>query len=633
MDFETLFLENEENYKVAFTTTEKTKALINKIKNFIYYSDVEIVTKLGNKQLTRAIWLERLLERRITLAKTTFINASAQQYKQTIVTQDLSTIVDHTEEPIELSPHDTNNHNQIATDQSASYQKSRAKKPKLKPITNTLPPDQGKNNIHQPPQITVTPTEEIQTNTSDLMEDIVSIKLAVDNYRAKNEKDNPMDIDLIGLNTPSKLSEDSNKQDYHHKNSYILELKTLSNDTFMDNSPFNEDNDHRGNLLMISDEVTHLFSPLINKDIISHFFTPKHSFLPNTQQVTDETQRNEYESALLPDASTKDFIYAIKTEESPVTYDVYIKLADVEEYFANVNKLAFIKILTRDFCGFLGVEINKDDDSNTCKLIKDIWSISLDNTLYRLAPANYSDTDMINRKKFSGEFVGFNNDILLAAVQDAYVAQNPKHVHFNNYHITGSPCNYEVNWQRRNNKLSKIAPLKVCAKCTLSLTTSLSGKPEPTDKESAVIDQTPSNVAHSNNRMTIANQSLILDNTNHTDISHIKINNNIIVNNIGDKEQIDQSSDSYNEKSHSNELVNQYEKDQLGNQQKVSLADENSLYLDLSIAVHNIRGMGSNATTHKLDDLMTLMQNDDIDIVVVTETNSDRKKSSFLDIT
>ncbi|GBC09272.1 hypothetical protein RclHR1_08730003 [Rhizophagus clarus] len=91
--------------------------------------------------------------------------------------------------------------------------------------------------------------------------------------------------------------------------------------------------------------------------------------------------------------------------------------------------------------------------------------------------------------------------------------------------------------------------------------THMNGIPEPTDKESAVIDQTPSNVAHSNNRMTIANQSLILDNTNHTDISHIKINNNIIVNNIGDKEQIDQSSDSYNEKSHSNELVNQYEKD------------------------------------------------------------------------
>ncbi|GBB90331.1 hypothetical protein RclHR1_17250004 [Rhizophagus clarus] len=43
--------------------------------------------------------------------------------------------------------------------------------------------------------------------------------------------------------------------------------------------------------------------------------------------------------------------------------------------------------------------------------------------------------------------------------------------------------------------------------------------------------------------------------------------------------------------------------------------------------------MGSNNTAHKLDDLMTLMQDDDIDIVVVTKTNSDRKKSSFLDIT
>ncbi|GBB93812.1 hypothetical protein RclHR1_22340003 [Rhizophagus clarus] len=249
--------------------------------------------------------------------------------------------------------------------------------------------------------------EEIQTNTSDPMEDVISIKSAVDNYHAKNEENSPMDIDLIGLNTSSKLSEDSNKQDNHHKNSYILELKTLSNDTFMDNSPFNKDNDYRGNLcksdtctnqpdkgapcinlnrLMISDEVTHLLPLPINKDIISHFFTPKHSFLPNTQQVTDETQKNEYELALLPDglwrmtkkvknpkatlenlknksliASTKDSIHAIKTEESPVTYNAYIKLADVEEYFANDNKLAFIEILTRDFCGFLGVEINKDD--------------------------------------------------------------------------------------------------------------------------------------------------------------------------------------------------------------------------------------------------------------------------------
>ncbi|GBB93811.1 hypothetical protein RclHR1_22340002 [Rhizophagus clarus] len=159
--------------------------------------------------------------------------------------------------------------------------------------------------------------------------------------------------------------------------------------------------------------------------------------------------------------------------------------------------------------------------------------------------------------------------------------------------------------------------------------------------------------------MTSANQSSILDNTNLTNNSHIKNNNNIIVNNISDKEQIDQCNDSHNENSHLKELVNQCEKDvaiylsrqrliykaghqhnkndpshqQRGNQQEAYLADENSLYLDLSIAVHNIRGMGSNNTAHKLDDLMTLMQNDDIDIVVVTETNSNRKKSSFLDIT
>ncbi|GBB90332.1 hypothetical protein RclHR1_17250005 [Rhizophagus clarus] len=305
-------------------------------------------------------------------------------------------------------------------------------------------------------------------------------------------------------------------------------------------------------------------------------------------------------------------------------------------------------------------------DLVTCKLVKDIWSISLDDTLYRLVPANYSDTNMINRKKFSGKFIGFNNDISPAAVQDAYVTQNSKHVyqqspnkfiiefslehdlfntcamkvHFNNYHITGFSCNYEVNWQRRNNKLAKIVPLIIRQEehvsslpltskmkpkrstknlknqnnkipslrqevkinsvvtganaCELgrsnrmikpvditrpldssySMTdnsnsqgssstssTHMDGIPEPIENELAVIGQMSSQVAHSNNRMTSANQSSILDNTNLTNNSHIKNNNNIIVNNISDKEQIDQSNDSHNENSHSKELVNQCEKD------------------------------------------------------------------------
>ncbi|GBB98799.1 hypothetical protein RclHR1_33230003 [Rhizophagus clarus] len=92
---------------------------------------------------------------------------------------------------------------------------------------------------------------------------------------------------------------------------------------------------------------------------------------------------------------------------------------------------------------------------------------------------------MINQKKFSGEFVGFDKDISPAAVQEAYIAQNPKHayqqssdkfilkffsehdlfnacamkVHFNEYHITGSSRNYEVNWHCHNNKLFAITPM------------------------------------------------------------------------------------------------------------------------------------------------------------------------------
>ncbi|GBB90573.1 hypothetical protein RclHR1_17590002 [Rhizophagus clarus] len=194
---------------------------------------------------------------------------------------------------------------------------------------------------------------------------------------------------------------------------------------------------------------------------------------------------------------------------------------------------------------------------------------------------------------------------------------------------------------------------------TFSLTTSLFGKPELTDYELAAIGQTPPHMAHSNNRMTCANRTIDLDYDNRIDNSHINNNNNIIDSYIGDKEQMEQSDDSHNDNSHLIEIVNQggkavdtflsrerlifeaghlYSKNdlpqqQMGNHQDVNLVDENSLYLELSIAVHNIRGMGSIVTAHKLDDLMTSMQNDNIDIVVITETNTDRKKSSFLNIT
>ncbi|GBB91524.1 hypothetical protein RclHR1_18890003 [Rhizophagus clarus] len=162
-----------------------------------------------------------------------------------------------------------------------------------------------------------------------------------------------MDIDLIGVNAPSNLSEVPNKQDYYLKNPYILELQTLPNDTFMVNSPFNKDNDHKGKLCNSETPTNQLDKDETSIDMDRLMITDE---VTQNPKATLENLKNKSLTA-----STKDSIHAIKTEESPVTYDAYIKLADIEEYFANDNKLAFIEILTRDFHDFLGVEINKDD--------------------------------------------------------------------------------------------------------------------------------------------------------------------------------------------------------------------------------------------------------------------------------
>ncbi|GBB98798.1 hypothetical protein RclHR1_33230002 [Rhizophagus clarus] len=72
--------------------------------------------------------------------------------------------------------------------------------------------------------------------------------------------------------------------------------------------------------------------------------------------------------------------------------------------------------------------------------------------------------------------------------------------------------------------------------------------------------------------MTSANQTLTLDDIKYIDNSYNKNNNNILVNNggdkeqierifIGNKEQIERSNVPHNEDSHSFELVNQCEKD------------------------------------------------------------------------
>ncbi|GBB88225.1 hypothetical protein RclHR1_14780002 [Rhizophagus clarus] len=63
-----------------------------------------------------------------------------------------------------------------------------------------------------------------------------------------------------------------------------------------------------------------------------------------------------------------------------------------------------------------------------CRKLKDIWSIEIDHSLYQFALANATKHNISFRKKFSREFIGFDEQTSPAAV-----------FHFNQYNITGSP--------------------------------------------------------------------------------------------------------------------------------------------------------------------------------------------------
>ncbi|GES94627.1 hypothetical protein GLOIN_2v1485434 [Rhizophagus clarus] len=64
-------------------------------------------------------------------------------------------------------------------------------------------------------------------------------------------------------------------------------------------------------------------------------------------------------------------------------------------------------------------------DLDKCKKLKDIWSIEIDRILYRFAPAHANENDITPKKKYSKEFVGFDNQTTPAVVQEVYTAQNP----------------------------------------------------------------------------------------------------------------------------------------------------------------------------------------------------------------
>ncbi|GBB99849.1 hypothetical protein RclHR1_36560001 [Rhizophagus clarus] len=472
-----------------------------------------------------------------------------------------------------------------------------------------------------------------EVNMPISMKGIINIPAAF-NPSPPCEVTSPMDLDLIDLNA-SQSHKDAKPKTAHpsgnaHVNPYIQDLKSLSEDTFMFNSSSNGAHDQLAdppdkevpddhpiivstaldNLRIISDD-TPLSNP--NKDQQSDtFFIPKHSFLSNCQQVSDEFHENDYETTILPNGNwntikkiknPKAVLDALKSsttqgsnntsmhakieEDAPITYDAYVKLSDIEEYFAVDNKVAYVELLSRDFRGFLGTEINKEDneiiiknssykgmlhmvrlfnhkcrshpflrmyqktyflidgmrvslkefkilnvpkhlsrdtieqavtkllgsrrffikksglkpsknntdtitvfitvkDLDKCKQLKDIWSIEIDRILYRFAPVHAKDTDIVSKKKYSREFVGFDDQTTPAVVQEAYTAQNPRHVfrqsddkfiiefstecdlfnacamtvHFNNYRITGSPRDYNINWLARNKKLAKIPTIR-----------------------------------------------------------------------------------------------------------------------------------------------------------------------------
>ncbi|GBC08847.1 hypothetical protein RclHR1_08420001 [Rhizophagus clarus] len=134
-----------------------------------------------------------------------------------------------TEEPIEPPSRDINYHNQNSPERLIINQKSRAKKQKSKPITAAFSPDKGKNNDHQPLQNTATLTAEIQATTQDSMEDVIIIKLIVNDQIEKNEEDSPMDIDLIGLHSTIIKSNDSSNHNNNYRNPLHNGVKIIAN--------------------------------------------------------------------------------------------------------------------------------------------------------------------------------------------------------------------------------------------------------------------------------------------------------------------------------------------------------------------------------------------------------------------
>ncbi|GBC01886.1 hypothetical protein RclHR1_04370007 [Rhizophagus clarus] len=458
MDFESAFIGNEENFKEAFANNTNISNFISKIKNFIYYSDIETAMKLGNKNLAGVLWLGRLLERRDTNVKAVILDTNTKtSTKQTQVLLTLVTPITITDDNTSTvhSPDFTENLSltgNLTADHSSLHGKDKETNIHIhKDINEVNPPPKSletntisiqptietaescrklhggklkKAKKRSPPTVPTTDAngDDIKGQLQALplhqsahevnmpipMKGIINIP-AVFNPSPPSEVTSPMDLDLIDLNASQSHKDEKPKTPHSysnaHVNPYIQDLKSLSEDIFMFNfstngahdqlaDPPNKavPNDHPiivstalDNLRIISDD-TPLSKPNKNQQSDT-FFTPKHSFLPNCQRVSEEFHKNDYDTTTLPNGNwhtikkiknPKAVLDALKSsttwssnntsmhakieEDTPITYDAYVKLSDIEEYFAVENKVAYVELLTRDFRGFLGNEINKEDN-------------------------------------------------------------------------------------------------------------------------------------------------------------------------------------------------------------------------------------------------------------------------------
>jgi len=68
-------------------------------------------------------------------------------------------------------------------------------------------------------------------------------------------------------------------------------------------------------------------------------------------------------------------------------------------------------------------------DPADCHLIKNQWCIALQDSIYRMCPAYFSEQDLKDRKKFQAEFSGFDASHSLLKVLEVLSMHNPKNAY------------------------------------------------------------------------------------------------------------------------------------------------------------------------------------------------------------